>query len=171
VSAAALGISIGTVEPAVRAEEGLVKALIQRAHGTIETMGASFWRTYDRAVAGFEGVTLRIGTVPARLVETLGAVQAALPGAAVAGSAGLGALRALIAHADAGALPGALERLRATVGEVDGSVIVERGPRSVREQLDPWGPVPAPALALMRALKTEFDPRGVLNPGRFVGGL
>jgi len=171
VSAAAVVISIGTVEPAVRAEEAVVKALVQRAHGTTETMGTSFWRTYDRALAGFEGVTLRIGTVPTRLVEILGVVQAVLPGAAVAGSAGLGALRALITHADGTALVGALARLRATVGEVDGAVIVERAPRAVRERLDPWGPVPAPAMAMMRAIKAEFDPRGVLNPGRFVGGL
>jgi len=167
----ALAVSIGTVEPAVRAQEGLVKALIQRAHGTVETMGASFWRAYDRALAGFDGIVLRIGTVPARLVETLGAVQAVLPGAAMAGSAGLGALRALITHADAAALVDPLERLRGTVSEVGGSVIVERAPRAVRERVDPWGPVPAPALAVMRAIKGEFDPRGVLNAGRFVGGL
>jgi glycolate oxidase FAD binding subunit len=171
VSAAALVISIGTVEPAVRAEEGVVKAIVQRAHGTTETMGASFWRTYDRALAGFDGVMLRIATVPARLVEALGAVQAVLPGAATAGAAALGALRALITHADAATLVGALERLRATVGAVDGAVIVERAPRSLRERLDPWGPIPAPSLAVMRAIKTEFDPSGVLNPGRFVGGL
>ena len=171
VSAAALAISIGTIEPAVRAEEGLVKALVQRAHGTFETMGASFWRTYDRALGAFDGVTLRIGTVPARLVETLGAVQAVLPDAAVAGSAGLGALRALVTHTDAAALARALERLRATLGDIDGAVVVERASRALREGLDPWGEVAAPALAVMRALKTEFDPRGVLNPGRFVGGL
>ena len=40
-----------------------------------------------------------------------------------------------------------------------------------REAVDPWGPVPAPALAVMRAIKQEFDPTGVLNPGRFVGTL
>jgi glycolate oxidase FAD binding subunit len=171
VTAVAVVISIGTVEPAVRAEEAVVKALVHRARGTMETMGASFWRTYDRALAGFDGVILRIGTVPARLVETLGTVQAVLPGAAVTGSAGLGALRALITHADGAALVGALARLRVTVGDVDGAVIVERAPRAVRERLDPWGPVPAPAMAMMRAIKAEFDPRGVLNPGRFVGGL
>jgi glycolate oxidase FAD binding subunit len=170
-SAAALAVSIGTVEPAVRAQEGLVRAIVQRAQGAVETMGAAFWKTYDRALAGFDGVTLRIGTVPARLVQTLGAVQAVLPGAAVAGAAGLGALRALVTHADASALLGPLERLRATVGEVGGGVIIERAPRALRERLDPWGPVPAPALAIMRALKTQFDPRGVLNAGRFVGGL
>jgi len=34
-----------------------------------------------------------------------------------------------------------------------------------------WGPVPEPALAVMKRLKAEFDPRGILNRGRFVGGL
>jgi len=171
VSAAALAISIGTVEPAVRAQESLVKAIARRAHGSVETMGASFWKSYDRALAGFEGVALRIGTVPGRLVDILGAVQAMLPGAAVAGAAGVGALRALISHADAGALLAPLERLRATLAEVGGGVIVERAPRAVRERLDPWGPIPAPALEVMRAMKKEFDPRAILNPGRFVGGL
>ena len=171
VTAAALAVSIGTVEPAVRAQEGLVRAIVQRAQGTVQTMGASFWKTYDRALAGFDGVVLRIGSVPARLEETLGAVQALLPGAAVAGAAGLGALRALVTHADAPALRAPLERLRATVAEVGGGVIIERGPRALRERIDPWGPVAPPALAVMRAIKTEFDPRAVLNPGRFVGGL
>ncbi|PYM79064.1 MAG: hypothetical protein DME13_27235, partial [Candidatus Rokuibacteriota bacterium] len=171
VTAAALAVSIGTVEPAVRAQEGLVRAIVQRAQGTVQTMGASFWKTYDRALVGFDGVVLRIGSVPARLVETLGAVQALLPGAAVAGAAGLGALRVLVTHADAVALRAPLERLRATAAEVGGGVIIERGPRALRERIDPWGPVPPPALAVMRAIKTEFDPRAVLNPGRFVGGL
>jgi glycolate oxidase FAD binding subunit len=36
--------------------------------------------------------------------------------------------------------------------------------------LDAWGPPPA-TLATMRALKTRFDPAGVLAPGRFVGGI
>jgi len=36
---------------------------------------------------------------------------------------------------------------------------------------DPWPPVGAPALALMRRLKSRFDPAGVLCPGVFVGGI
>jgi glycolate oxidase FAD binding subunit len=36
--------------------------------------------------------------------------------------------------------------------------------------IDAWG-APPPAIATMRALKAEFDPRGVLAPGRFVGGI
>ena len=30
---------------------------------------------------------------------------------------------------------------------------------------------PGPALALMRRLKSTFDPRGIFNPGCFVGGI
>jgi glycolate dehydrogenase FAD-binding subunit len=54
---------------------------------------------------------------------------------------------------------------------VAGSVIVERAPIAVWRAVDPWGPVAPEPLALMRALKKEFDPEGILNPGRFVGGL
>lgn len=171
VRAAAVAVSIATVERAVRAQEGLVRTMAQRARGSVDTMGASFWTSYDHLLATAGGVILRLGTVPARLVDTLGAIHAALPGAMVGGAAGAGALRAVVATADAATLVAALERLRATVADVGGGVIVERAPRALRERVDPWGPVAAPALAVMRALKGEFDPRGVLNPGRFVDKL
>jgi glycolate oxidase FAD binding subunit len=66
---------------------------------------------------------------------------------------------------------GTVERLRAAVTEAGGSVVIERGPRALRVAVDPWGPVAEPELAIMRGLKSEFDGRGVLNPGRFVGGI
>jgi len=42
-------------------------------------------------------------------------------------------------------------------------------PRTV-ERLDTWGDV-GDALPLMSALKSQLDPRGTLNPGRFVEGI
>ena len=69
------------------------------------------------------------------------------------------------------ALAAAVERLRAFVADDGGSVVVERGSATLRSAVDPWGPVPPPALALMRGLKQEFDPERTLNPGRFVGGI
>jgi len=33
-----------------------------------------------------------------------------------------------------------------------------------------WGESP-PTISLMRGLKQQFDPRELLNPGRFLGGL
>ena len=47
---------------------------------------------------------------------------------------------------------------------------VEHAPAEAKAGLDVWGDV-GPALGPMRRLKGELDPRGILNPGRFVGGL
>jgi len=38
------------------------------------------------------------------------------------------------------------------------------------DNVDVWGPEP-PGFQVMRRLKERFDPWGVLNPGRFIGGL
>ena len=46
-----------------------------------------------------------------------------------------------------------------------------RGFSKLRAALDPWGVQEGPALALMRQVKTRFDPTGVCNPGVFVGGI
>jgi glycolate oxidase FAD binding subunit len=52
-----------------------------------------------------------------------------------------------------------------------GSVVVNAMPQHARESVESWGEVPAPSLALMRRLKANFDPKGLCNAGRFVGGL
>jgi glycolate oxidase FAD binding subunit len=51
-----------------------------------------------------------------------------------------------------------------------GHLIVQRAPRTLRERLEVWGPVRSD-LAVMQKLKQEFDPHGILNPGRFMGGI
>jgi glycolate oxidase FAD binding subunit len=43
-------------------------------------------------------------------------------------------------------------------------------PSAVKGQVPLWGREPS-GIGVMRALKREFDPRGILNPGRFVGGI
>lgn len=50
-----------------------------------------------------------------------------------------------------------------------GSTIVLKAPPAIRNSVDIWGPIPA--LSVMRRLKAEFDPTGILAPGRFVGGI
>jgi glycolate oxidase FAD binding subunit len=47
---------------------------------------------------------------------------------------------------------------------------VEHAPPDALAGLDVWGDV-GPALEPMRRLKQELDPAGVLNPGRYVGGI
>jgi glycolate dehydrogenase FAD-binding subunit len=53
-----------------------------------------------------------------------------------------------------------------TAMEQDGGSLVILG----RTTLHAWGS-PGDALPLMRAVKEQLDPKGTLNPGRFVGGI
>jgi glycolate oxidase FAD binding subunit len=43
-------------------------------------------------------------------------------------------------------------------------------PGALKRDLDVWGPAPT-SLALMKRLKSVFDPAGIFSPGRFVGGI
>jgi glycolate oxidase FAD binding subunit len=64
----------------------------------------------------------------------------------------------------------AITRLRNYVREMGGSVVVEQCPLELKQQVDVWDVDPQ-ALEVMRRLKQQFDPLGILNPGRFAGRL
>ena len=51
-----------------------------------------------------------------------------------------------------------------------GHVVVERCPVEAKGQIDVWGDS-LEGIEIMRRIKREFDPTGMLNPGRFVGGI
>jgi glycolate oxidase FAD binding subunit len=51
-----------------------------------------------------------------------------------------------------------------------GRIVVHAMPDAARDHVDAWGPLP-PSFALMRTLKERFDPHGLCNPGRYLGGL
>jgi len=51
-----------------------------------------------------------------------------------------------------------------------GHAIIFAAPAHLKRGIDVWGPDP-PTLSLMRAIKRQFDPQGLLNPGRFLGGI
>lgn len=63
-----------------------------------------------------------------------------------------------------------VDRWRTNAATSGGHVVVRRCPAAWKSGLSVWGP-PPPALDLMRAVKQRFDPRGLFNPGRFVGGI
>ena len=54
--------------------------------------------------------------------------------------------------------------------ETSGGSLVVRGNSLAAKGIDAWG-TPGDALALMRSVKQQFDPKNTLNPGRFVGGI
>ena len=63
-----------------------------------------------------------------------------------------------------------IQQVRQIVQHYDGSAVVEHCPVRVKSQIDIWGDYPD-SLAIMQNIKKRFDPNGVLNPGRFLGGI
>ena len=173
----AVAVTIGSAAASVREQGERLQALAGAADASIAPFEGEFWTRYDAALMPAEGeVVLHIATLPSHLAETVAAVQGALPpeqdGAAmITGSPLIGTLRVALTGVEADTIKPLLGDVRAFVGALGGSVVVQSAPAAVRDRIDPWGPIDAGALSLMRAIKQEFDPRGVLNPGRFVGGL
>jgi len=64
----------------------------------------------------------------------------------------------------------AITELRDHCVSAGGHLLVEKARPDVKRGLDVWG-YETPALELMRRIKSQFDPKGLLNPGRFVGGI
>lgn len=177
--AAAVAVSVASAAEAVRAQQDALAALASRHGGRMAALDVGAW---GRLAGALEGpVVVRLAGEPARLGHWLAALTAAARDGGVEltslGDAGGGMLRALLRAPQGDGLPaadwlsGAVSGLRAALAAEGGSLVVERAPRALKDTVDVWGPVAPEALAIMRRLKAEFDPGGVLNPGRFVGGL
>jgi glycolate oxidase FAD binding subunit len=63
-----------------------------------------------------------------------------------------------------------IELARSAARETGAILTIERCPTDMKKSTDVWG-VSGPVVDLMRNLKSQFDPAGTLNPGRFVGGI
>jgi glycolate oxidase FAD binding subunit len=50
-------------------------------------------------------------------------------------------------------------------------VVLQDGPADLRRELDPWGPLDAGALVVMKRVKERFDTTRSFRPGAFVGGI
>ncbi len=170
---ATVAVSFGSVAEAVTAEGEALLALARREGGQAATAPPEFWSRLGTLLAD-PTVLLKIAALPAEAPGLCGEVQqlAADLGLAttIVGEAGNGVLHI----AWKGTLTAAewdrrvIAPLRERVAPTGGSVVVERAPRAVKERIDVWGAADPSTLAIMRRLKDEFDPLGVLSPGRFV---
>lgn len=113
----------------------------------------------------------KITTLPANFAETILAFEEAarlrnLKWKIVLQATGIGWLRL---DGAAASLTAALEHGRSHLEARGGSLVLLHRTANM-DFFDAWGS-PGDALALMRALKHRLDPKGILNPGRFVGGI
>jgi glycolate oxidase FAD binding subunit len=118
-------------------------------------------------------IIIRAGARPASLGRVLEAIEGCAPQAQrpqAIGYAGVGLAYARWSSSEGDTVAAALARLRAALAAEEGYAVVEDAPADLRRRIDLWGE-PPPTVALMRALKTQWDPRGVLNRGRYVGSL
>ncbi|HEX5608398.1 MAG TPA: FAD-linked oxidase C-terminal domain-containing protein, partial [Candidatus Binatia bacterium] len=51
-----------------------------------------------------------------------------------------------------------------------GRAIIFSAPAELKRGVEVWGESP-PTISLMRGVKHQFDPKELLNPGRFLGGI
>lgn len=126
-----------------------------------------------RAVRDFgwdgEGVTVRLAVPPGAVPGVVEDLGRTLPsGAGIAAHPGAGTV--WVSADPREVSPVALGALRDLAARHRGNFLLARSPVALRAGRDVWSPEPQ-ALPLMRAVKQAFDPRGTLNPGRFVGGL
>jgi glycolate oxidase FAD binding subunit len=138
----------------------------------------------DPSTAGI--ALLKLAVPPARSAAALATARSAARDAgfssntaAHAGS-GIVYLRLQSATWDsaaAGRLGGLVAQLRGFTRGEGGSLVLEACPTAAKQTaalepagIDPWGEVGS-GFPVMRSLKENLDPKGTLNPGRFVGRL
>ena len=126
-------------------------------------------REVQGAPPGEPGLRVRVDVLPARAhaaaerLRDAGARLLVYPGAGlVFAFFGLGP--------DASGAGAALAAARDAARAGGGGFVVEEAPLAVKRAHDAFGDPPG-GLGIMRALKQRFDPRGILNPGRFAGGI
>jgi glycolate oxidase FAD binding subunit len=111
-------------------------------------------------------------TVPrkslAHLIRVLESSHSGAPAPAIVADMAMGTI--WIVGAANQTFAGGFSQLISLVQQQRGHAVMYTAPAELKHGIEVWGPAP-PALALMREIKHKFDPQGILNPGRFVGGF
>lgn len=174
-AAAGVAVSVGSVAEAVSSQGVTLGSLASSHGGRVLALDEGFWSGLGAVLAG--PVVVKVASEIDRLAFWAGELEKVFArgglAASLVGEAGNGVLRAA---GQGGVSPTAwakeiVEPLRDGLAAEGGSLVVERAPVELKRAADVWGPIPEPALTVMKRLKGEFDPNGILNPGRFVGGL
>ena len=120
---------------------------------------------------------LKVVVPPSEIGAVLTAVEESATAAGLhlrrAADAGTGIVYARLeqpAVAAAESFGRALAAVQAPLLERFGQAVVLSCPAAAKAQIPVWGREPS-GIGVMRAIKHQFDPRGILNPGRFVGGI
>jgi glycolate oxidase FAD binding subunit len=154
------------LEPRVEALRRLVAAAGTEAPPKAWEAREQLWQ------GGEPAVVCRLSVLPSRLGLLCERVGRAAEGGGLTwrlvGQAG--GLASVRLEGSPAALLGAVGSLRQEVEGEEGALVLLRYPAEVQAGAEVWG-TPGDALPLMQRMKRQFDPTGILNPGRFLGGI
>jgi glycolate oxidase FAD binding subunit len=170
-------------------KEKLLAVLLESISGGIDakTQTASFLlkqfgevRTLSQEEADRLGpltsdqVVLKIGAPPVDLAAVLESVLGAaerksLAHPRITGHAGTGVTLVGFSEATEDGAAGFVEEMREIWVRRGGYVTLQRAPSTLKQRVSTWDNG-GDYLGLVRRVKEKFDPRGGMNPGRFLGG-
>jgi glycolate oxidase FAD binding subunit len=119
-------------------------------------------------------VVLKIGAPPVDLAAVLESVLGAaerkgLAHPRITGHAGTGVTLVGFSGENEAGAAGFVEEMREIWVRRGGSVTLQRAPLTLKQRVSTWDNG-GDYLGLVRRVKEKFDPRGAMNPGRFLGG-
>ncbi|HSK84942.1 MAG TPA: FAD-binding oxidoreductase [Rubrobacter sp.] len=119
-------------------------------------------------------VVLKIGAPPVDLAAVLESVLGAaerkgLAHPRITGHAGTGVTIVGFSGENEAGAAGFVEEMREIWVRRGGSVTLQRAPLTLKQRVSTWDNG-GDYLGLIRRVKEKFDPRGGMNPGRFLGG-
>jgi glycolate dehydrogenase FAD-binding subunit len=154
--------------------ETAVKLIAENGHRT-QTLSPSeeeqYWQGHAQLADDDRGALVKVSVLPTELAETLAVIErlAGKRGYIAAGRAGAGVFLLRITE-EVQLQKRVIDGLRDALQIGRGSAVIVKGSPELREHVDVWGPI-GDGLALMKAVKQQFDPNGILSPGRGPGGL
>ena len=160
----------GTVA-GLAAQEMVLRKIVAPAAETVTS--DAVWQAREGLWSSPETAAIaKFSVLPASVAETCGRIRQladslGVQWRAVVQGTGLGWLR--LEASSAPAVHEVLHTLRPELERVRGSLAVLYRPATM-PAIDAWGSA-GDAFPLMLSVKQQFDPRGTLNPGRFIGGI
>jgi len=149
--------------------------------GRMQMLGPETWSRLPAAAAtAFPALaaTMRFAILPTQVADMMeqggGAARARGLPTAWSAHAGVGIVSgALFSRHDGpdlGVIAAVLNEWRDIARAIGGHSVLEWAPLALKSQIPVWDD-PGPAGRIMQRIKNQLDPKNILNPGRFVGGI
>ncbi len=183
--ALALGFVAGRPRAVARRRDESARLLGELGAGHVETVDATSARNLLGRLADLPwsdadppDLALKVTLPPNNVGGLVEVLESSGQGWSLIADPGFGVVQLLrwassrIDGGDTSAIMADIDAVRRSAARLGGPAVVEACPAGIKANTDVWeGAAGAGELEIMRRIKGNFDPSGVLNPGRFVGGL